>query len=406
MTYPYVAWQTYHRRYGAPSDTPQVWFATKKSGAWATTLVYAPVGVTITSSGYDYVSVANNGPEFLLAFNWGETALRRIFRSLDEGATWEEVPDARAVSARRLFRCQGMWVSVGTYGVEYSADGITWEWPGDPVDLDIATCRQNQIACDAAGRIHLCAYSYSSGGIFYAMTPDLGASWVESMPITDPYANAGALAVYGDHVLLVSARWGEGDIPANYGVVWNASHDGGQTWDSEGGAVVRLAEANISFISDSDEALGFGPDGAAYLITNGYCHPAPDPNDSYRVWAYRWADWETGGNTWSLETIGTWHEGVCAATDPETGEGLFLTSFPGFLRTDPYPATIWHNQLAELGVQEWQDWTVLQQRTPEPLTYFAPWGDSPDHWLLAPMASYAPPPNWYTEDSGGYSFWW
>ncbi len=412
MTYPYLAWGTWHYMYDSQrsppeyGERPQIWFATKKTGSWERVLVYSKEYERSYSLGEPMVAVANNGSYFLCTVYWAYPGIITAFESFDEGATWNELDDAGHPYGDRMYYRNGLWVLLDGWGVGTSTDGKSWSWNSCPF-----ICYYNgQYMMDNLGHVHICRQNGSD--IEYAVSDDLGQTWAQSTPVSaygDYWLDAfTAVTAYGQHVI-VGGNFESRDY-TEHGLYVNFSHDGGLTWEPTDKTQYLLYETDAYESGYYPPGLGFYPESGQtylYFLTDGWVRYGDDP---YRHWAYRCDNWQIEGNgnethSFTLETIGRGHRGVASSVNPQTGISVFTESFPYFYEESAW-ATLWHNTLTETDPTTWMSWDIIQQRTPEPLYYMAPWWGSPDHWLLTPYDTYSPPVQFYVTPTRGYAFWW
>lgn len=327
------------RPYPNTDTTRLIRFVTKKTGEWET----VPIDIVDTTGVFSSVSIANYGPTFLLLYVGAGEA--RIYRSADEGATWEEVLDHNITSlpyygTLGLYHVMGRWCWMCHDGLGItpylSADGVAWE-PGERIsgeDTWIAST-QNWVSIDASERIHVCtSNSLGDPAVFYTRSLDGGMTWSEPVIVIaapSAYLDRQAILAIGDTVLVLAA---DTEVDYGYGPLHQAiSLDGGITWESN---VVSFSPPHdywywlsLTACNYSLAVLPVGDDLYLYVdIDKEDEYPSPSPFLSYVLHS---DNWKTGLPTWEIqyEAPQTVFQGAvdpCSAypRDGAEGGGLFL----------------------------------------------------------------------------------
>ena len=294
---------------------------------------------------------------------WALVAGRLLFRSVDQGATWEQrpLPSGSLPNATMSFvdAQEGWLAGVGSPATQCQFQGVsilhtadgggTWQ-ALDGVGIDGGGCK-GQVSFTDSAHGFLDVRSPNSRPVIY-WTTDGGATWTASQPLPDPpgvttgpagfeLSVAGHVQSFGS-TLLVPVR-----APGAQLAVYE-SDDGGATWAYAasaplGDASIGLASADhwLQLItpSVSQETTDAGATWAPSASDYSQAAPIPpevvfaSPDIGYATVRGRIAQTLDGGVHWTtLDTPGTC--GVNPPCDSMT-EGLRLTNTAGTPRAAP-----------------------------------------------------------------------
>lgn len=292
----------------------RILFTSKRGGVWHTATVASAPDPTTEGGGW-HISVAHKGSEFLLLVtDWPVWPALRIYRSVDEGVSWSEVPNHNlggfpaAYRRGRVFCSRGNWVFLTDDAESFqSPDGITWR-QGAHLNYWVQPEVQG-MTMDASGRLYMFGTQTLSGTptvheMRVVVSADGGDSWTQRVIGENRAVTPYTCHALGNAVVAVSHSWvgpGEGEMELS------VTEDGGETW-----AVNRTPMQTIwpdlkwfgsGTRNYSEEYLGAALiGGRLYANSSSVIHSTPPPDDEdIRLISAVCDNWRSPTPTWTSQ---------------------------------------------------------------------------------------------------------
>lgn len=193
----YTAWVSWVRDSTGTRDVI-LRFAKKPADEWVTIEVD---DLSEDGAGYWYSYAQNYGSTFLVTCSKWRQEGCYVYKSTDNGDTWEELTNNLASGVRWLDCWQGTWVAfLEDEDIARTTDGITWTIVSAPLPEDVADGISEFAASEAClgedGVIHVAASD--SYGVYYSKSADLGDTWSDPVYLldTDAHADLDASSLY------------------------------------------------------------------------------------------------------------------------------------------------------------------------------------------------------------------
>jgi hypothetical protein len=193
----YTAWVSWVRDSTGTRDVI-LRFAKKPADEWVTIEVD---DLSEDGDGYWYSYAQNYGSTFLVTCSKWRQEGCYVYKSTDNGDTWEELTNNLASGVRWLDCWQGTWVAfLEDEDIARTTDGITWTIVSAPLPEDVADGISEFAASEAClgedGVIHVAASD--SYGVYYSKSADLGDTWSDPVYLldTDAHADLDASSLY------------------------------------------------------------------------------------------------------------------------------------------------------------------------------------------------------------------